>query len=115
MSWQDPSWGAWPDNQNGAFPLGRDSTAFAVDYLGAQLRGCYEGWEWWLRDTGTRNYAAGDLWGCVGAWYAGAWHSADADGYLARVQTEMSTRRWLGFGWRTLDPAERARLCYFTQ
>jgi hypothetical protein len=43
-SWQDPAWGAWPDNQNGTFPFNRDSTAFAVDYIGGELRGCYEGW-----------------------------------------------------------------------
>ena len=51
MSWQDPAWGAWPDNQNGTFPFNRDSTAFVVDYLGAYLRGCYEGWAWWLTRT----------------------------------------------------------------
>jgi hypothetical protein len=103
MSWQDPAWGVWPDNQNGTFPFSRDSTAFAVDYLGSQLRGCYEGWEWWLRGTGTSNYATGDLWGCVGAWYAGAWHSAAADGYIGRVQTEMNTRPWLDPGWTNIQ------------
>lgn len=101
-SWQDPAWGVWPDNQNATFPFSRDSTAFAVDYLASQLRGCYEGWEWWLRGTGTRNYATGDLWGCVGAWYAGAWHSAAADGYIGRVQTEMNTRPWLDPGWTNI-------------
>ena len=59
-SWQNPSWGQMADNQNGTFPFNRNSTAFAVDYIGAYLRGCYEGWITWLGP-------AGDLWGCVGS------------------------------------------------
>ena len=89
MSWQDPAWGAWPDNQNGTFPFNRDSTAFVVDYLGAYLRGCYEGWASWLTRT------SGDLGGCVGSWYAGDWHSSTADGYAARVKGEIDSRPWL--------------------
>src|SRR5438034_8548347 len=56
---------SWP----GVFPWNRDSTAAAVDVLGGFLRGCYEGWVWWLRQHGNRSrgvYHAGDLWGCVG-------------------------------------------------
>jgi hypothetical protein len=109
MSWQDPGWGAWPDNQNGTFPFNRNSTAFAVDYLGSQLRGCYEGWEFWLKGSGARNYAAGDLWGCVGVWYAGAWHSDAADGYAGRVQTELTTRRWLDPSWPEDKPGCTSR------
>jgi hypothetical protein len=109
MSWQDPGWGAWPDNQNGTFPFNRDSTAFAVDYLGSELRGCYEGWEFWLNHTGTRSYAAGDLWGCVGAWYAGDWRSTAADGYIGRVQTEFNTRPWLDPGWPEDKPGCSSR------
>jgi hypothetical protein len=104
MSWQDPLWGAWPEQQNGTFPFNRDSTAFAVDYLAGELRGCYEGWELWLRQTGTRDYAAGDLEGCVGAWYSGDWHSAAADGYIARVRGEQTTRPWLEADWAGIGP-----------
>jgi hypothetical protein len=104
MSWQDPRWGAWPDHQNGTFPFNRDSTAFAVDYLGSQLRGCYEGWEWWLGGAGAGGYAAGDLWGCVGAWYAGDWHSDAANGYIGRVRHEFDTRPWLEPDWRHDKP-----------
>jgi hypothetical protein len=100
MSWQDPSWGQWPDNQNGTFPFNRNSTAFAVDYLGAELRGCYEGWETWLGDGGT-GYSRGEIWGCVGAWYAGEWHSGAADGYISRVRHAMMTRPWLRASFRT--------------
>jgi Big-like domain-containing protein len=104
MDWQDPAWGPYPDNQNGTFPFNRDSTAFAADYLSAQLRGCYEGWEWWLKGSGTKNYAAGDIWGCVGSWYAGDWHSDVANGYISRVQTEMESRPWLASNWASIKP-----------
>ena len=44
IPWAAVRTGVWPDNQNGTFPFNRDSTAFAVDYIGGELRGCYEGW-----------------------------------------------------------------------
>ena len=94
-SWQDPSWGVMPHHQNGTFPFNRDSTAFALDYLGSFLRGCHEGWIPWLANTGDRRYAAGDLWGCVGAWYAGAWRSPSAKSYISRVQGELHNHTWL--------------------
>jgi hypothetical protein len=105
MSWQDPAWGRLRDNQNGTFPFNRDSTAFALDYLASQLRGCYEGWEWWLDNTGTGTYRAGDLWGCVGAWYSGDWHSAAADGYVSRVREALVHRVWLRPGWAAEFPS----------
>jgi hypothetical protein len=105
MDWEAPSWGRMPQNQNGTFPFNRASTAFALDYLAAHLRGCYEGWERWLGNTGNRTYAAGDLWGCVGSWYAGDWHSAAGDGYASRVQNEMISRRWLDSDWASVHPA----------
>jgi hypothetical protein len=99
MSWDDPAWQApnpaYPGNQNGTFPFTRDSTAAAADYYGAYIRGCYEGWESWLKSTGTGNYAAGDLWGCVGSWYSGDWHSSAANTYAARVQNDLNTTIWL--------------------
>ena len=104
MSWQAPSWGQMPDNQNGTFPFNRNSTAFAVDYLGAHLRGCYEGWEHWLANTGTRTYAAGQIWGCVGSWYSGDWLSSAANGYISRVQNELNNYTWLQPGWPSNRP-----------
>jgi len=104
MSWQDPSWGSMPGNQNGTFPFNRDSTAFAVDYLGSQLRGCYEGWESWLSATGSKTYRAGDMWGCVGAWYAGEWRSSAANGYISRVQSELANVTWLTPEWPSIKP-----------
>jgi hypothetical protein len=104
MSWEAPSWGQMPDNQNGTFPFNRNSTAFAVDYLGAHLRGCYEGWEHWLANTGTRTYAAGQIWGCVGSWYSGDWLSSAANGYISRVQNELNNYTWLQPGWPSNRP-----------
>jgi hypothetical protein len=103
MAWEAPSWGRMQGNQNGTFPFSRNSTAFAVDYLAAQLRGCYNGWEFWLRDSGA--YAAGDLWGCVGAWYAGDWHSSDANGYIHRVRAELANHTWLQPAWPKIHPS----------
>ena len=98
MSWQAPSWGLMPDNQNGTFPFNRNSTAFAVDYLAGHLRGCYEGWMHWLAGSG-------DIWGCVGSWYSGDWHSAAADGYISRVQNELANFTWLQPGWASNKPS----------
>jgi hypothetical protein len=93
MSWWSPSWGFdWADNQNGAFPFTRDSTAMALDYMASQVRGCFEGWEWQLRGTG---YAAGDLMGCAGTWYSGGWHDAGAEDYIANLQQTLNVQPWL--------------------
>jgi len=90
---------SWP----GIFPWNRDSTAAAVDVLGGWLRGCYEGWVWWLRDHGNQSrdiYHAGDIWGCVGAWYSGNWHDgpvarSGGQNYLLRAQYWYKSRPWL--------------------
>ena len=105
MSWQDPDWGRMRANQNGTFPFNRNSTAFALDYLGANLRGCYEGWEYWLADAGPVAYEAGDLWGCVGNWYAGEWRTQRALGYVHRVRTELRNRTWLEADWKSIRPS----------
>ena len=98
-SWEDPAWNApypaYAGNQNGTFPFTRDSTAAAADYYASYLRGCYEGWAYWLKSSGTGTYAAGDLWGCVGSWYSGDWHSSAANTYAARVQKDLNTTIWL--------------------
>jgi hypothetical protein len=85
-------------NQNVTFPFNRDSTAFALDYLGGFLRGCQEGWARWLGARGAP-YAAGDIWGCVGSWYAGSWWSAEARRYVGLVRTAERERPWLDPRW----------------
>jgi hypothetical protein len=92
MSWWNPDWGYhWALNQAGMFPFTRDFTAVALDYLGSQLRGCYEGWEWQLGPK----YAAGDLLACSGAWYAGSWRTQAGDRYSARLTEALTKRPWL--------------------
>ena len=95
---------SWP----GIYPWNRKSTAAAVDVLGGWLRGCYQGWVWWLRQHGNRShgvYHAGDLWGCVGAWYSGNWLDGSASSprtgeyYLHRVRHWYQTRPWLRPGF----------------
>lgn len=102
MSWWNPAWGYnWTDNnQDGTFPFTRNSTAMALDFMASQIRGCYEGWESWLGS----GYAPGDLMGCAGAWYSGAWHDADADAYIGQVQTDLDTRPWLSADWISWKP-----------
>jgi len=99
MSWDDPAWEspypAYSGNQNGTFPFTRDSTAAAADYWGAYIRGCYEGWVYWLKSSGSGTYAAGDLWGCIGLWYSGDWHSSAANGYITKVQMNENSTIWL--------------------
>ena len=77
------------------------STAFNLDYYGAIIRGCIEGWDSWLG----RGYAAGDLWGCVGRWYSGDWYGAGAVAYIATVKTHLSTRPWRA--WPSSDVTSR--------
>ncbi|HET9897527.1 MAG TPA: hypothetical protein VFQ44_21555 [Streptosporangiaceae bacterium] len=89
---------------HGIFPWNHDSTAAAVDVLGGWLRGCYEGWVWWLRAHGNRShgtYKAGDIWGCVGAWYSGNWydgspnHQQSGQGYIYWTKHWEEVEPWL--------------------
>jgi autotransporter family porin len=78
---------AWPDSAR--------STAFNLDTAYAVWRACYEGYEWWLNDVQRgKDYAAGDVWGCIGRWYSGRWHTALAIKYIKRVQRNLATRLW---------------------
>ena len=95
---------SWP----GIYPWNRESTPAAVDVLGGWLRGCYEGWVWWLRDYGNRSlgaYHAGDIWGCAGAWYSGNWHDGAAgqpytgENYIHLVQHWYVVKPWLRAGF----------------
>jgi hypothetical protein len=102
MSWEDPAWGPMSGNQNGTFPFSRDSTAFALDYYGAFIRGCLEGWVWWLTGmpgTAGLSNLTGRLDGCVGAWYAGQWKTKPANDYTALVNKAVAERIWLDRGW----------------
>ncbi len=81
------------------------SSAYNLDYTYAVWRNCYEdpnGVYDWLNtvDRGSQ-YAPGDLWGCVGTWFAGRWHTADANTYITAVQTYLSQRIWETPAFRT--------------
>lgn len=82
----------WYYNRS-AWPMMRDDTAFGLEYAYGLIRACYEGLERWLGFGGT-NYKAGDLWGCLGAWYSGGWHNADANAYIASVQRILAQHPW---------------------
>jgi hypothetical protein len=73
----------------------RDSTAFNADYYGAILRAYYDGKETWLNTVERgRDYKAGDLWGSVGAWFAGRWHTPAAEDYIKAVKAHLKARTW---------------------
>jgi autotransporter family porin len=81
----------WHDSgHGGTWPLAQRSTPFNLDYYGRWFRSCYDGNETWLR----AGYAAGDEWGCVGAWFSGGWHDSAAEGYLASVKNWLANRTW---------------------
>ncbi len=84
----------------GTAPLTSISTAFNVDYWGALMRATYEGCTTWLNDVdrGTQ-YAAGDMWGTVGFWYSGRWHTADAEWYISEVRKHLTQRTWAQRGF----------------
>lgn len=84
----------------GTHPLSAQSTAFNVDYYGAVIRQYYDGHAGWVEDVEHgRPYSKGDLWGAVGAHYAGRWYTAGAEWYIARVQGHVAARTWLGAGF----------------
>jgi hypothetical protein len=83
-----PYWG-W------AFPSAITSTAYNLDAALAARRRCFEGYETWLNQFERgRNYAAGDLWGCVGLWFSGRWYTPESTSYIAEVQSYLSQRIW---------------------
>jgi hypothetical protein len=74
---------SWPNSEN--------STAFNVDLFGAEMRGCYNGMSTYLGNT------TGDIWGCIGSWYSGAWHDGGAQSYIGWVQSSLSNKPWLNW------------------
>jgi hypothetical protein len=73
-----------------------DSTAMNADTAYAIWRSCYDGYEVWLNNVprGAR-YHAGDVWGCVGRWFAGRWHTQPAQQYIRQVKQYLRERIWL--------------------
>ncbi len=71
------------------------SSAYNLDVSLAVWRNCFEGRETWLNDVDRGSqYAAGDMWGCVGRWFAGRWHTAPAEQYITAVKDYLNQRIW---------------------
>jgi hypothetical protein len=86
--------------------MSRDDTAFNIEYTYGYIRACYEGWTSYLHDLpiapGYPSYQAGDLWGCIGAWYSGGWYDREAIYYINSVKTNLQSEEWSKpeFIWR---------------
>lgn len=80
-----------------AWPGLATSTAMNADVAYAIWRSCFDGYEIWLENSAprTRPYHAGDLWGCVGRWFAGSWYTPPADRYIGRVKELLRKRVWI--------------------
>jgi hypothetical protein len=84
----------WSLEQSGWPALG-SSTAMNADMAYGIWRACYEGYELWLNDVDhVGRYGAGDVWGCVGRWFSGRWHTAPAEGYITKVKGYLNQRIW---------------------
>ena len=85
--------GGWP-------AIGR-STAMNADAAYAIWRSCYDGYETWLNTMPRGSqYRKGDLWGCVGRWFAGQWRNPPALGYIAQVKEYLREKIWLRTNFR---------------
>jgi hypothetical protein len=76
--------------------LFRHDAALNADYWCSIIRSYYDGRQTWLNTVsgnGAR-YAAGDLWGSIGAWFSGRWHDAGAEGYVGAIKDDMAQRIW---------------------
>ena len=89
-----PYWGS-------AFPSASTSSAYNLDIALAARRNCFEGNDGWLNgvERGSQ-YAAGDLWGCVGTWFSGRWYAGGAQEYISSVQAYLGQRIWETPGFR---------------
>jgi hypothetical protein len=74
----------------GVYPDTRISTAFNVDSVLAETRGCLDGLAW----VGPQS--KGNVWGCVGLWYSGEWGQNDAS-YVASVRAIFDAKPWLSW------------------
>jgi hypothetical protein len=72
-----------------------NSTAYNADYTYQFWRACYNGDYTWLNTVERgRDYAAGDLLGCMGVWFSGRWYTAPAINYMNTVTGHFNSRTW---------------------
>jgi hypothetical protein len=92
------SWGILQNRypyEKSSWPGIAKSTAMNADTAYAIWRACYVGYETWLNTVPHgRPYRQGDAWGCVGRWFAGRWHTAPAQQYIAKVQQYLREKIW---------------------
>jgi autotransporter family porin len=89
---RQPFWG-WAFNNGVGDAM--SSTAYNVDAALAARRNCFEGDETWLNTVERgKDYAAGDIWGCVGLWFSGRWYTPDSISYISAVQDDYNNRTW---------------------
>ncbi len=92
------SWGILQNRypyESSSWPGIERSTAMNADTAYAIWRSCYDGYETWLNTvTHVGTYHAGDVWGCIGRWFAGRWHTPPAQQYIAQVKRYLSQRIW---------------------
>jgi hypothetical protein len=76
--------------------LFRHDAAMNADYYASIIRSYLDGKQTWLNTVAGNGapYAAGDLWGSIGAWFSGRWHDAGAEAYVARVKSYEQQRIW---------------------
>lgn len=71
------------------------SSAYNLDYTYAVWRSCFEGEVTWLNTVERgRDYVAGDMWGCVGVWFAGRWYTPPATTYIDAVHELLDQKVW---------------------
>jgi autotransporter family porin len=85
----------------GTYPMSSTSTAFNVDYFAGTLRYYLNGCATWMNNQAGHvgTYAAGDLWGSIGAWFSGNWHTAAAEDYIANIKGRLAVRAWSKTGF----------------
>jgi hypothetical protein len=75
--------------------IARRFTAFNADYYGGIIRAYFDGKMPWLNTVERgRDYAAGDIWGSVGAWFSGRWYTQPSLDYMGVVQQRLAERTW---------------------
>ena len=78
------------------WPAIATSTAMNADAAYAIWRSCYNGYSTWLNTVPRGSqYHKGDVWGCVGRWYAGRWRTQPALRYIAKVKKYRREKIWL--------------------
>jgi hypothetical protein len=93
--------------EQSAWPALGSSTAMNVDAMYAIWRSCYNGDEVWLNNEQKgQQYGAGDVWGCIGRWFAGSWYTPPAEQYISRVKQYLNQQVWLSpeFARTTSNP-----------